>query len=136
MRSSALVLTAPRPDINVTPMVDVVLVLLIIFMVISPFVGVRFGVGLPVTAPATTRAPARHLVTVTLAADGSLAVNGASVPSGELPRRLGELFALGADRRVLFEAADGVSHRDAADAMDGIRIGGGTVSVSLDAEPR
>ena len=135
-QATALVLASPRSDINITPLVDVVLVLLIIFMVISPLAGARFAVGLPATAPAGALAPARHLVTVTLDADGSLGVDGAAVARAGLRPRLEELFGLGADRRVLFEAADAASYRDAADAMDGIRMAGGTVSVSLEAAPR
>lgn len=129
MRSS-LAFASPRSEINVTPLVDVVLVLLIIFMVIAPFVGDPFYVGLPRTAP-PVGVPAHHLVTVTLDAFGKITLNGAPVRPRDLDRKLAELFALGADRQVLFEAPDSADYREAADTMDRIRVAGGRVSVSF-----
>lgn len=126
---SPLAFASPRSEINVTPLVDVVLVLLIIFMVIAPFVGDPFYVGLPRTAPPT--GVARHLVTVTLDAAGGVTLNGGPVRLRDLERKLGELFALGADRQVLFEAPESIDYREAADAMDRIRLAGGTVAVSF-----
>jgi biopolymer transport protein ExbD len=120
---------SPRSEINVTPLVDVVLVLLIIFMVITPALDEGFQVALPASAIGPT--PARHLVTVTLGADGSLTLNGASILRRDLDRRLSELFAIGADRQVLFDGADSVSDGDAMDAMDGIRRAGGRVSIAM-----
>ncbi len=118
----------PRADINVTPLVDVVLVLLIIFMVITPLLQVRFPVSLPRASSAAS--PAQRLVTVTLDAQGALTLNGAPTPLSALESRLAELFALGAERQVLFEGADQATHKEAMDVMDRIRRVRGSVGAS------
>jgi biopolymer transport protein TolR len=127
MRSIAF--ASPRSEINITPLVDVVLVLLIIFMIISPVLDDGFRAALPTRAGAA--APARQLLTVTVAADGSVNLNGASIQRRDLERRLAELFAIGAERSVLFEGSDLVTHGDAMDVMDRIRNAGGTVSIAI-----
>jgi biopolymer transport protein TolR len=120
---------SPRSEINVTPLVDVVLVLLIIFMVITPALDEGFRAALPTAAVGP--APARKLLTVAFGADGSVTLNGASILRRDLDRRLSELFAIGADRQVLFEGADSVTHGDAMDVMDRIRRAGGRVSIAM-----
>jgi len=123
----------PRSEINVTQLVDVVLVLLIIFMVISPVLDEGFRAALPTAAVGAARA--RQLVTVAIGADGSLTLNGASILRIALGRRLSDLFAIGADRQVLFEGADSVTHGNAMDVMDRIRLAGGRVSIAMTEPP-
>ena len=127
MRS--LSFASPRSEINVTPLVDVVLVLLIIFMVITPMLDEGFRAALPTRASGP--AAARQLLIVTVAADGSVKLNGAAILRPDLERRLSELFAIGAERQVLFEGSDADTHGDARDGMDRIRNAGGRISVAI-----
>lgn len=122
---------SPRSEINVTPLVDVVLVLLIIFMVITPLLDDRFHVAIP-DSPRSSGVPARHLVTVTLLANGTMALNGAPLQREFLEQRLSELFAMGADRQVLFQASSEATYEDAAAVMDSIRKVRGSVSIAFE----
>lgn len=124
-------LALPRSEINVTPLVDVVLVLLIIFMVITPLLDDRFHVAIP-HASRSSDVPARHLVTVALLANGTMALNGAPVQRQFLEARLSELFAMGADRQVLFEASSEATYEEAAAVMDSIRKVRGSVSIAFE----
>ncbi len=93
-----------RSEINVTPLVDVVLVLLIIFMVITPLVQSGQEVRVP-PAPARGDSPGGQLV-VRLARNGSVYLNAERVARGEFPARLRELLAV-RSRGVTFVAANG-----------------------------
>jgi biopolymer transport protein ExbD len=74
-----------RRDINITPLVDIVLVLLIVFIVLVPVLPRALDAALP--GGAGTGAPG-PLLRLTLAADGSLDLDGMPVTLAELPGRL------------------------------------------------
>lgn len=79
----------PKPDINVTPLIDVLLVLLIIFMVISPLKPARFEAKIPQPPdPATTAGEDADLLEVVVNPDGSFTLNGETEYGSfaELPR--------------------------------------------------
>ncbi|PKN58166.1 MAG: biopolymer transporter ExbD [Deltaproteobacteria bacterium HGW-Deltaproteobacteria-14] len=81
--------SAVRPDMNVTPLVDVVLVLLIIFMVIAPELEHGTRVELPnVNNPDTNSRPDEKQVTLTVAADGSMFLEDEPVSRAALAGRL------------------------------------------------
>ena len=80
----------PMAEINVTPMVDVMLVLLVIFMVAAPLMIAGVPVNLPQTAAAKQNPPQKPLV-ITLAADGKLYIRNDEVTSIELEDRLRSL---------------------------------------------
>ncbi len=83
---------APMAEINVTPFVDVMLVLLIIFMVAAPLL----AAGVPVELP-DSRANAlpqdREPVTITIAADGTIYLDAEPLPDGQLPEVLTSVCA-------------------------------------------
>ena len=83
---------APMAEINVTPFVDVMLVLLIIFMVTAPLL----TAGVPIDLP-ESRAPAlaqeRDQVTVSIDAGGQIYLDAEPVGAGELPVALAEVAA-------------------------------------------
>ncbi len=93
-----------RSEINVTPLVDVVLVLLIIFMVITPLVQTGHEVRLP-PAPSGGNAPGGHLV-VRLDRDGSVLLDAERVTRSEFPARLRDVLAT-RQRDVTLVAASG-----------------------------
>jgi biopolymer transport protein TolR len=80
----------PLSDINVTPFVDVMLVLLIIFMVAAPLMMVGVPVDLPKTSAAKLAQP-RQPVIVSISKDGKLFIAEREVPSAELIAQLTEL---------------------------------------------
>ncbi len=87
-----------RADINVTPLVDVVLVLLVILLLVAPMLKEEVPVELPIAAHArddeTVATP-----TLTVAADGAVSLDGAPLPSDDLATRLRPIFDRARTRR-------------------------------------
>lgn len=104
--------------INVTPLVDVLLVVLVIFMVVTPMLERDVPVDLPVAATARDAEGSPDQTTLTATADGRLLVNG--IPIDE--QRLAEAVA---GRPVVFLEADrGLSYARVVDLLDACRSAG------------
>jgi biopolymer transport protein ExbD len=95
-----------KPDINVTPLIDVLLVLLIIFMVITPLKPHKFETKIPEKPPDTVdpnAVPDPGLLVVTVSKDSKIELNSQPFTAEELGVRLKEeLDKRPADRRTLF----------------------------------
>ena len=91
----------PEPDINVTPLVDVVLVLLIIFMVVTPSLAQGETIELP-NVDQVDRAPKDlNPTTLILAANGRMLLDKKAVSPEELPERLRAIHQVDPNRQVL-----------------------------------
>jgi len=90
-----------RADINVTPLVDVCLVLLIIFMVVTPMIRDGVEVALPEAARPESIPEKAGQIVVSLRRDGTIWVNDAPVGPEALAQALRALGATGRDREVL-----------------------------------
>jgi len=97
---------AAMSQINVTPFVDVMLVLLIIFMVAAPLLTVGVPVTLPQTAASALPTEPEEPLTVTMTADGALTLQTTPVVADQL---IGQLKAVMAERdsRKIYLRADG-----------------------------
>jgi biopolymer transport protein TolR len=91
---------AIRSDINITPLVDVCLVLLIIFMVVTPLLQAGVKVDLPKTAKAPVM-PGQNELTVTIQQDGSLWVRGTRTAEADLRNVLSAIHLAEPDRQVI-----------------------------------
>jgi biopolymer transport protein ExbD len=103
-------------DINITPMVDVMLVLLVIFMVTAPLL----VAGVRVDLPRNDAAKIGHVqkpVVVTLAADGSLYIGDDRVDSGSIQARLSELRAKDGDAVVYVRADRKIAYGDVLELL-------------------
>lgn len=126
---------AVRPTVNVTPLVDVVLVLLVIFMVITPMMVKQFWLHVPkreapTVAPASADdGPVQLLLTVDAA--GKIRINRDVVPLAELGPRLQRIFAARKDRVLFFDADQNASFDTAVAVMDAARGGGAANLVVL-----
>jgi biopolymer transport protein ExbD len=119
-----------RPEMNVTPLVDVVLVLLIIFMVLTASMNDQFWVHVPEKeqkeepepeeADPNQEAP----IVVTVTANGQVRINQDVFPDKDFPERLKRMLVARGDRRVYFDAQDGVSYDRAMEVLDLARGGG------------
>lgn len=123
----------PRPHMNVTPLVDVVLVLLIIFMVVAPLLVKQFHLLLP--PQETTDAPLPQnpddtQIVVQLRADGSIRINQDVVERDALAERLKRMFAARVDDIVFFDAEEGARYGEAVALMD-IARGAGALTVAV-----
>jgi biopolymer transport protein ExbD len=115
---------ASRPDINVTPLVDVVLVLLIIFMVIVPLVERSLPVATPpMQETETPEAPDDQLVLEVLA-DGTVRLNQQPVAPADLDARLRAALARRKDKVVFFTADDAANFERAVTALDAAKAAG------------
>ncbi len=117
-------------NINVTPMVDVMLVLLIIFMVITPMLNNKVNVTLPVVTAATIMDAANKedAITVAVTRDGKTFLGGDQVPLDNLGARVGELLAKktdpAADKSVYLRADIRANYGKVMDTIDAIRVAG------------
>lgn len=120
-----------RADINITPLVDVVLVLLIIFMVMTPTLLKEVDVRVPAKAEVTTeQSPSTHEVVVAVAKDGALTINREPIVASDFGDRVRELMAARAEKRVFFEVDDEAPYGEAVHAMDVCR-GAGAKTLGL-----
>ena len=124
------------PTMNVTPLVDVVLVLLIIFMVITPLLTKKFWIHTPkqerqeVEKQDLANDPTPPLV-LRVAADRSITVNGTTVAAEELSDRLRRMFAAREDHILFFDAANEVAYGFAVEVLDQARAGGAVTIAAL-----
>ncbi|XWJ77669.1 ExbD/TolR family protein [Sorangium cellulosum] len=116
------------PSMNVTPLVDVVLVLLIIFMVVTPLLAKQFWLNLPRKDDTAKLEPppddASKPVVLTVDQRGVLRINQTEVQRGELQERLARIFAARSDDVLYFDAEDEAAYAIAVEAMDAARMGG------------
>ncbi len=125
------------PTMNVTPLVDVVLVLLIIFMVVTPLLSKQFWLNLPKKDEAKD-APhddGDKPVVLTIDATGKIRINQAEVERGELKARLERVFAARTDGVLYFDAADDAPYAVAVEVMDIARMGGARTIAILTEKP-
>lgn len=119
-----------RPEMNVTPLVDVVLVLLIIFMVITPLLTKQFWIFLPIKPEQDQPPPAPteevKSVVVSVDAAGKVFINQDEVALDALPARLRRVLAAKGDRTIFFDAHDDAPFEVAVRALDASRGGGAT----------
>ena len=119
-----------RPQMNVTPLVDVVLVLLIIFMVVTPLLTKQLWLNLPKkdenAQPTPPPSEENKNVVVSVTKDGAIKINQDVVPKEELQARLARIMAARAEKVIYFDAEDGAPYVAAVEAMDLSRMGGAT----------
>jgi biopolymer transport protein TolR len=114
----------PMSEINVTPFVDVMLVLLIIFMVAAPLMTVGIPIELPKTAANSLPGEQEEPLTITLAADGTVSIQTTEVDRADL---IGRLRAIAAERdgnRVFLRADGSVPYSDVVQIMGALNKGG------------
>jgi biopolymer transport protein ExbD len=135
-RSSAAIRGAAVAEINITPMVDVLLCLLILVMVIQP--GLLKGLDLQVPPPETgelSRTAPRDQIVLRVSPGPAYTINQTDVPAGQLEARIREVFR-GRVRKVLFvKAAEDAIYSEVIEAVDVARGAGVRVIGLVPREP-
>jgi biopolymer transport protein ExbD len=116
-------------EINVTPFIDVILVLLIIFMVAAPLATVDIAVDLPSAAAQPTPRPDQPIF-LSLKSDGSMALGDAAVTRETLPQALDQASNGDKTQRVFLRGDKAVAYDSVMQTLDALR-GAGYLKVAL-----
>jgi biopolymer transport protein TolR len=115
-------LGTPLAEINIIPLVDVVLVLLLIFMLTAPMMYRGIDVNLPRAAAKPTAVEERMVLTVTK--ERALYLNDKRVPPGGLDSQLKAAFQGRTDKTLYLKADGGLSYAAVIETMDQVRRAG------------
>jgi biopolymer transport protein TolR len=114
-----------RSDINVTPLVDVVLVLLIIFMVITPVVQMGYLVRVPPKAPPGVPPSAiNDQIILRLMPEGHIFINKDEVQASEFPQRIRDILHGNPSKMVFFQGSPDVDYDATMKFLDLARSSG------------
>lgn len=125
----------PAPSINITPLVDVVLVVLIIFMIVTTMMTRTFALSLPKSEkkdePATGDSKP---IVVTIDRKGVIRANQTVLTKQQVKERVIRMLAAKNQKTVFFDAHDRVSYAEAVEVLDLVRAGG-VKSIAVLTEP-
>jgi biopolymer transport protein TolR len=117
---------ASMSEINITPMVDVMLVLLIIFMVAAPLLTVGVPVELPKTAATALPTEQEEPLAVTLTADGLVLIMNSEVDEAELIPQLRAIAAERTSDKIYLRADGALPYERVAQVMGALNAAGFT----------
>ncbi len=110
-----------KADINVTPLVDVMLVLLIIMMLVAPMLRTGIPVTLPSAANTEAKPESPQQTVIGIAADGRLYLDSSLVPSDTLTKQVAERLEARNDKIVLIKADAETKYSSVMAMMDQLR---------------
>jgi biopolymer transport protein ExbD len=113
-----------KSDINVTPLVDVMLVLLIIMMIVAPLLQQGVAVTLPKATNNTEKPETQDQTVLAIDAQKRLYVNAKEVQGGDLRRRIDEVLESKKEKIVIIKADQDVEYGAVMAAMDELRHAG------------
>jgi len=113
-----------KSDINVTPLVDVMLVLLIIMMIVAPLLQTGADVKLPLAANTTEKPQTQAQTVVAVDKNDRFFVNSLPVRKEELRQRVDEILEARKERIILISADKDARYSAVMDAMDELRASG------------
>jgi TolR protein len=124
-----------KSDINVTPLVDVMLVLLIIMMIVAPMLQQGVSVRLPKAGNTTPKPESAEQTVLAIAANKTMYLNAKPVQEAELAAKVNEVLETKTEKIVLIRADQEVEYGAIMAAMDQLRQAG-IEDVGLITDPR
>jgi biopolymer transport protein ExbD len=124
--------SGPKSDINITPYIDILLVLLIIFMVITPTKQLDLEVKVPQEPPKVDKPmpPPPGVIVVSMSETAQLAINQEPISFMELGPKLQEIYSARANKNMFISASAKLSYGDVVKIID-IAKGAGVMDVGL-----
>ena len=116
--------SGPKGDINITPLVDVVLVLLIIFMVVTPMLQKGVDVQLPQTSQPEKMPEGQKQLTISIKQDGHVFVNQNWIPDENLEAALAEIHNQTPDKDVVIKGDRRLKYKQVRKLMQQINEAG------------
>ena len=113
-----------KSEINVTPLVDVMLVLLIIMMLVAPMLQQGVSVKLPMADNTTDKPEVQGQTVIAVAKDKRIYLNARQITEAELGTRVNEYLESKKDKVVIIKADEEVEYGAVMAAMDGLRQAG------------
>ena len=113
-----------KSDINVTPLVDVMLVLLIIMMLVAPMLQQGVAVRLPTASNTVDKPETQEQTVLAISKDKSFYLNAKPVTESEMATRLNEILENKKEKVVLIKADEEVEYGAVMQAMDQLRQAG------------
>jgi biopolymer transport protein TolR len=113
-----------KADINVTPLVDVMLVLLIIMMLVAPMLQQGVAVKLPTAANTTDKPETQEQTVLAVSKDGSFFLNAKPITENDMGTRLSEILENKKEKIVLIKADEEANYSAVMAAMDQLRNAG------------
>jgi len=113
-----------KSDINVTPLVDVMLVLLIIMMIIAPLLQKGVDVRLPIATNSASKPETQDQTVLGIKADKTVWLNGVEVRKEEMRTRLEAILETKKEKLILIKADEDAPYSAIMDAMDQLRASG------------
>lgn len=114
----------PRADINVTPFIDILLVLLVIFMTISPNTPMGLDAAVPQPPRPGPQKPADNVIVLSLDRFGGVRINRDEVDPSQLTGRLQDIFKTRSNRTMFLKADNEVLFNDVAHVIDQAKAAG------------
>jgi len=122
----------PKSDINITPYIDILLVLLIIFMVITPVRQMDLDVKVPQQSEDTGKpqAPDPSVIVVSVGESAQIAINQDPTDIGSLGSKLQEIYSARANKNMFISASPKLPYGDVVKVID-IAKGAGVGDIGL-----
>ena len=114
----------PKSDINVTPLVDVMLVLLIIMMLVAPMLQKGVDVRLPLADNTVDKPETQEQTVIAISKDKAMYLNARPIQEHELATKLNEILENKKEKVVLIKADEEVEYGAVMAAMDQLRQAG------------
>lgn len=124
--------SAVKADINVTPMIDVMLVLLIIFMIVTPLIAAGFKATMPRGRNLDARPEGDNEVVLGIDERGQYFLNGRPIPNGSLEDQLRSIYASRTEDKILYFKADhNLKYARIQEAVETARAAGARVLAAI-----